>query len=163
MKYLLGMDIGTTSLKAVVFDENANPVKSTVRDYTLEVKGDRVEFNAEGYWDMALDALNELRAEYDIYAMSIDTQCETLIVTDENGTPLDKAIVWLDNRATAEADKIREIRNALSFPLRIRSKTIAPMLTSAVTIPNALWIGNKPPSPMRKPTHDIYMPNTDVT
>ena len=108
MKYLLGMDIGTTSLKAVLFDENANPVKSTVRDYTLEVKGDRVEFPAESYWEMALSALNELRAEYDIYAMSIDTQCETLIVTDENGTPLDKAIVWLDNRATAEADKIRE-------------------------------------------------------
>ncbi|MBO5939004.1 MAG: hypothetical protein J6Q82_05850 [Clostridia bacterium] len=141
MKYLLGMDIGTTSLKAVVFDENANPVKSTVRDYTLEVKGDRVEFNAEGYWEMALSALNELRAEYDIYAMSIDTQCETLIVTDENGTPLDKAIVWLDNRATAEADKIREHFGEK----RVYEATGQPEVNATWPASKLLWLkDNKP-------------------
>ena len=35
MKYLLGVDVGTTSLKAVLFDENTNPVKTVVKDYTL--------------------------------------------------------------------------------------------------------------------------------
>lgn len=108
MRYLLGIDIGTTSLKAAVFDEKANMMKAVTRDYTLDVKGDFVEFPAENYFTMMLDAMNELRAEYDIYSMSIDTQCETLIVTDENGSPLAPAIVWLDNRAVKQADKIRE-------------------------------------------------------
>ena len=114
MKYLLGIDVGTTSLKAAAFDENANCVKSVTKDYTLEVKGDFVEFPADAYWDLLSEALSEISAEYEISALSIDTQCETLIVADENGAPLDKAIVWLDNRATKEADEIRASRNKLS-------------------------------------------------
>ncbi len=108
MKYLLGIDIGTTSLKAAVFDENAKCMKSVTKDYTLEVRDDFVEFPAESYWSLFSEALSELSAEYEISAMSIDTQCETIIVADEKGTPLRKAIVWLDNRATTDAELIRE-------------------------------------------------------
>ncbi len=108
MKYLLGIDIGTTSLKAVVFSEDAKPLKTVRKDYTLITKGDFVEFPANGYWEMLQETLAEMTAEYDIYALSIDTQCETLILTDENGEPLDNAIVWLDNRAVLQAEKIKE-------------------------------------------------------
>ena len=108
MKYLLGVDIGTTSLKAAVFNEKAECMKTVTKDYTLEVKDDYVEFPAENYWMLFSEALAELSAEYEISAMSIDTQCETIIVADENGEPLRKAIVWLDNRATAEAEYIEQ-------------------------------------------------------
>ena len=47
MKYLLGADIGTTSLKATVFDENGKLIKSATKDYTLIVSVDTVEFPAE--------------------------------------------------------------------------------------------------------------------
>ncbi|MBQ9545353.1 MAG: hypothetical protein IJV00_09525, partial [Clostridia bacterium] len=56
MKYLLGADIGTTSLKAAVFDENGTLVKSAVRDYTLKVSGDLVEFDPEDYWKLFMEA-----------------------------------------------------------------------------------------------------------
>ncbi len=108
MKYLLGIDVGTTSLKAAVFDENAACVKTITKDYTLSVNGDFVEFPADEYWELTRDAIEELSKEFDIYAMGIDTQCETIIVADENGTPLDNAIVWLDNRASQEAEEIKE-------------------------------------------------------
>lgn len=108
MRYILGMDVGTTSIKAVLFDENATPVKSVTKDYTLLVKGSAVEFPAKEYRDMVVSILDEIRREYPIYAMSIDTQCETLIVADEDGEPLSNAIVWLDNRAVRQADEIRE-------------------------------------------------------
>ena len=74
MKYLLGIDIGTTSLKAVVFSEDAKPLKTVKKDYTLISKGDFVEFPADEYWKMLLETLEEMTAEYNIYAMSIDTQ-----------------------------------------------------------------------------------------
>ncbi len=108
MKYLLGIDVGTTSLKAVVFTQDLQSVKTVKKDYTLITKGDFVEFPAEEYWAMVKETLDEMREEHEIYALSIDTQCETLIVTDEKGEPLDNAIVWLDNRATAQAEKIKE-------------------------------------------------------
>ncbi len=107
MKYLLGIDVGTTSLKAVLFDETATPVKAVTKDYTLRVDGDLVTFPAKQYWELFSQALAELSAGHEITALSIDTQCETMIVTDAAGNPLTDAIVWLDNRAVREADMIR--------------------------------------------------------
>lgn len=100
MQYILGVDMGTTSLKAVLFDENARPMKTVVKDY--------VEFPTEQYWTLFSEALTEVSAEYEIAALSIDTQCETMIVTDVTGTPLNDAIIWLDNRAARQADIINE-------------------------------------------------------
>ena len=66
MPYLLGVDVGTTSMKAAVFDENAALVASAVRDYTLTVSGDRVEFDPEGYWAMLKSVMEELTATYPV-------------------------------------------------------------------------------------------------
>lgn len=110
---LLGIDIGTTSLKATVFDASLTPKKSITRDYTLDVHGDFVEFDALEYVRMTKEAIGELSAEFDICALSVDTQCETLIVTDDDANPLTKAIVWLDNRALSQAEEI-----AAHFPLK---------------------------------------------
>ena len=141
MKYLLGVDIGTTSLKAAVFDENANCMKSVTKDYTLEVKDDYVEFPTEKYWDLFSEALEEICAEYKIHAMSIDTQCETIIVTDENGNPLRKAIVWLDNRATAEADKIKDHFGEQ----KVYEVTGQPEITATWPASKLLWIRDNEP------------------
>ena len=107
MKYLLGADIGTTSLKAAVFDETGKMIKSATKDYTLIVSGDTVEFPAEDYFELFLSAYNEITEGIKISALSVDTQCETMILADENGKPLRNAIVWLDNRAAAEAEEIK--------------------------------------------------------
>ncbi len=141
MKYLLGVDIGTTSLKAAVFDENARPVKSVTKDYTLETKGDFVEFPAESYWDLFSEALEELSADYTISAMSIDTQCETLILTDENGNPITKAVVWLDNRAAKQAEEI----DAKFGVKKVYEVTGQPEITATWPASKLLWFReNKP-------------------
>lgn len=106
MKTLLGVDVGTTSLKMVLFDVEGNPLKTVSKSYTLETSGDRVEFDPEQYWQMFFEGYREIKAEYPVTALAIDTQCETLIVTDGQGKALYNAIVWLDNRATEQAEKI---------------------------------------------------------
>ena len=110
-RLFLGIDIGTTSLKAAVFDENGNRVGLRAVDYTLDTDGSSgfIEFDPERYIDMCKTVIEELTAECgEIEALSVDTQGETIIVLDENDKPLYPAIVWLDNRATAEADEIKE-------------------------------------------------------
>ncbi len=141
MKYLLGVDIGTTSLKAAVFDENARPVKSVTKDYTLETKGDFVEFPAESYWDLFSEALEELSAEYTISAMSIDTQCETLILTDESGSPITKAVVWLDNRAAKQAEEI----DAKFGVKKVYEVTGQPEITATWPASKLLWFRENQP------------------
>ena len=108
-KRYLGIDIGTTSLKAAVFDGEGRRLGLRAVDYTLDtdpVTG-FIEFGAMRYVEMCREVVAELVAECgSIDALSVDTQGETLIFADENGAPLAPAIVWLDNRATAEAEEI---------------------------------------------------------
>ena len=141
MKYLLGADIGTTSLKASVFDTDGNMIKSVTKDYTLIVSGDEVEFPAEDYVRLFCEAYDEVSQGVEISAFSIDTQCETIIVTDENDTPLMNAIVWLDNRATKQADMIKEHFGTK----KVYDVTGQPEITATWPAAKMLWIKeNKP-------------------
>ncbi|MCQ2427058.1 MAG: hypothetical protein MJ137_01475 [Clostridia bacterium] len=110
-KNFLGIDIGTTSLKAAVFDGEGKRIALRNVDYTLDSDSATgcIEFDAENYADICFEVIRELKSECgEISAISVDTQGETMILTDEDGKPLCPAVVWLDNRATAEADYIRE-------------------------------------------------------
>lgn len=104
----MGIDMGTTSIKTAVFDELLNEKIKRSADYTLESKGDRVEFEAEEYFRIVSSEIDHILGELELDALAIDTQCETMILTDEAGNPVRKAIVWLDNRATEEAKIIQE-------------------------------------------------------
>ncbi len=109
-KKYLGIDIGTTSLKAAVFNSKGERLGLVVKDYTLDTDSETgyIEFDAMRYVEMCREAIRELTDSCGkIDALSVDTQGETLIFTDEGGKPLMPAIVWLDNRADKEADAIR--------------------------------------------------------
>ena len=106
-KYL-GIDIGTTSIKAAVYQKNGERLALKVADYTLDsdAKTGFIEFNPDRYVEICKSLINELTEECgSITALSVDTQGETLILTDEQGTPVYPAVVWLDNRATEEAPR----------------------------------------------------------
>ncbi|MBO4853730.1 MAG: hypothetical protein J5482_01100 [Oscillospiraceae bacterium] len=136
MRYLLGVDVGTSALKAVLFDENGATVCSVTKEYTLHVSGDVVEYPAEGYWRLFKEALDEIRADYPVYALSIDTQCETMIVTDASGKPLCNAIVWLDNRAAAQAEELR----ARFGEKAVYEHTGQPEITATWPASKLLWL-----------------------
>ena len=107
----LGIDIGTTSLKAAVFDKNGRRIAMRSVDYQLysDPATGFIEFDADRYADMCFDVIESLTAECGrITALSVDTQGETMILADADGRPLCPAVVWLDNRAGKEADLIRE-------------------------------------------------------
>ena len=105
---LLGIDMGTTSVKTAAFDDKLCELKKLTADYIVDSHGDIMEFPAEEYWNIVRGEIEKITAELKIDALAIDTQCETLILTDECGNPTRAAIVWLDNRATEEAKIIEE-------------------------------------------------------
>ena len=152
MKYLLGADIGTTSLKAAVFDETGKMIKSATKDYTLIVSGDTVEFPAEDYFELFLSAYNEITEGIKISALSVDTQCETMILADENGKPLRNAIVWLDNRAAAEAEEIK----AFFGNKKVYEVTGQPEITATWPAAKLLWVKKNEPEIFAK-TNKVFL------
>lgn len=138
---LLGIDVGTTSLKAAVFDAEGNMLSSATIDYTLFTEGDRVEFAAEQYWEITQEAIRKVSAEHSIDALAIDTQGETLILTDEKGTPLCNAVVWLDNRAAREAEEIEQAFGRK----RIYEVTGQPEVTATWPACKLLWFQKHKP------------------
>ena len=141
MKHLMGIDIGTTSLKGCVFDEQGNELASVTKAYTLITEGELVEFPAEKYFNLFEEAYNELSAKTRIDAFAIDTQGETLIFLDKEGKPLMNAIVWLDNRADKEAKTIEDTFG-LKTVYEITGQTEVPAGYPAAKV---LWLKNNKP------------------
>ncbi len=152
MKYLLGADIGTTSLKAAVFDETGKIIKSVSKDYTLVVSGDKVEFPAEDYFRLFKEAYDEISEGLIISAFSVDTQCETMILTDEKGIPLRNAIVWLDNRATKEAYEIKKHFGNK----KVYEFTGQPEITATWPAAKLLWVKKNEPEIFAK-TKKVFL------
>lgn len=146
MKYLLGIDIGTTSLKGCVFDERGKELASVTKAYTLLTEGERVEFPAEKYFELFQEAYDELSAQFPITSFAIDTQGETLIFLDKQGQPLMNAIVWLDNRAETEAKAI-EAAFGLQAVYEITGQTEVP---AGYPAPKILWLKNNRPDLFKK-------------
>lgn len=154
-KLFLGIDIGTTSIKAAVFDEAGKRIGLRAVDYTLDTDATTgyIEFEAERYVQMCKQVIDELTAECgEIYALSVDTQGETLIVTDEQGKPLYPAIVWLDNRAEAEAEEIR----ARFGCERVYNVTGQPEITAGWPASKLLWLKRNRPEIFAR-IHRIFM------
>ena len=137
----MGIDIGTTSVKTAVFDETLEQKISLSADYTLDAHGDAVEFDGEAYWTIVKGEIEKVKKELSVDALAIDTQCETLILTDENGTPVRPAIVWLDNRATEEAELI----TAHFGHKRVYEVTGQPEITATWPACKLLWVKRNEP------------------
>jgi len=114
MSILLGIDVGTTSVKACLFDLRGNCLGRSSSDYSLLTPAiDYVEIDAEVYWRSVCIAVQKSLQEAgllgnDVKAIAVSSQGETIIPVDRNGNPLHNAIVWLDNRARKEAIRLKE-------------------------------------------------------
>lgn len=149
---LMGIDMGTTSVKTAVFTERLEEKIKLTADYTLSSHGDIVEFPAEKYWEIVKGEIEKVTAELKIDALAIDTQCETLILTDEDGNPTREAIVWLDNRATEEAKLIEEHFGRR----RVYEVTGQPEVTATWPACKLLWVKRNEPEVWAK-TRRVFL------
>lgn len=107
-KYILAIDQGTTSSRAIVFDASGLPVATAQKELTQHYPADGwVEHDAEDIWRDVQSLMREAVAKAglrggDIAAIGITNQRETTVVWERaGGRPIHRAIVWQDRR-TAE-------------------------------------------------------------
>ena len=148
-KYLIGIDLGTSGTKTVLFDENGNVTASSTAEYPLiQPQNGWAEQDPELWWDACVTTLQQVMGESgidptDVAGIGLSGQMHGLVLLDERGEVLRNSIIWCDGRTAAECAEITDIIGAR----RLIEITANPALTG-FTAGKILWV--------RKHEPDIY-------
>ncbi|MFZ2964243.1 MAG: glycerol kinase GlpK [Rhodoglobus sp.] len=130
-RYVLAIDQGTTSSRAIVFGRAGTPVATAQLEHRQILPGaGRVEHDAAEIRDNVVDVIGRALAaanatSSDIAAVGITNQRETTVVWDRaTGEPITNAIVWQDTRTQDIVDRV-----AAGDPDRLRKRTGLPLAT----------------------------------
>lgn len=114
MSYILALDQGTTSSRAIIFDAEGEIVSLAQREFKQYFPAPGwVEHDANEIWStqfaVVLEALESAKLKSsDVSALGITNQRETVVVWDRaTGEPIHHAIVWQDRRTAAVCDQLR--------------------------------------------------------
>ena len=114
MKYILALDQGTTSSRAVLFNRDAKPVAIAQQEFTQYFpKPGWVEHDALEIWQTQKNVMQEVLQKAGVTAsqiegMGITNQRETSVLWDRRtGLPIAPAIVWQDRRTSGFCDKLK--------------------------------------------------------
>lgn len=118
---VLAVDLGTTRVKAAVVALDGRIVASAEGGYPVFTDGERgrAEQDAVVWWDAAREAMRtavgrarnlvaEQGGELRVVAACVGGQGPSIVATDESGTPLANAIIWMDQRSEPERRRLAE-------------------------------------------------------
>ncbi len=115
MKYILGIDVGTTSLKAALFNQQLETVGRAKVDYGTEYPASGwAEQPADQWWNAMKEAVGKIFASAeapspaDLEIIAIDAMTPTMVPVDADGHALRNALIWMDRRAENESQLIAE-------------------------------------------------------
>ncbi len=100
----IGVDLGSTNLKAALYDENLNCVAQKGAPVAYIREGEFIEFDAEKYFDDLTAVLHDLMAENPgkVLEIALTGQAESLVCLDAEGKAVYNAISWMDERSGEE-------------------------------------------------------------
>ena len=140
----IGLDVGTTGCKAIVFNEQGHTLGQGSREYSiLAPHPNWAEQDAETVWQQAWDALGEaVAAAHDDppTALALSVQGEAIVPVDRDGRPLRPAILGMDTRTEAENEWLAEQFGAEN----LFHRTGMPLHTIN-TLPKLLWLQRHEP------------------
>lgn len=130
----LGVDLGTSAVKAVAVDESGAVLEVEQRTYPLtSPQPGWVEQCPEDWWTASRDALAAVAAKVGgdrVRGIGLSGQMHGMVAMDEDGRVLRDAILWNDNRNGAECDWIIERAGGLDALLAMTNNTVLPGFTA---------------------------------
>ena len=115
---LLGIDVVTSSVKAVLLDARGKLCAACQAEYPLHhIRPAWVEQDPEDWWKATCLAVREALSKVPqgperVLGLAVSSQAPTLLPLDRSGRPLRPAMIWMDRRAEAEAVRLTEILGA---------------------------------------------------
>lgn len=153
IKALLGLDVGTTSTKAVLFDLDGNEITRASSDpyRNQSPQPGWVEQDPEEIWQAVLSTIREIVEKShsaQITAMSMSVQSGSLIPGDKEGKPVYPMITWLDGRTS---DLVKDWKQA-GFEKTVKSIS-GWSLYPGLCLPTIAWLRENMPDVFQKATH----------
>ncbi|MGO3488956.1 MAG: gluconokinase [Leuconostoc carnosum] len=115
MDYMIGVDLGTTSTKAVLFDDKNQVIATVNKGYQLyRDSSDMAEEDLNEIFEAFIDALGDivrsanLKADDKITAVSFSSAMHSLIAFDKDWQPLTRVITWADTRAVKYTEELKK-------------------------------------------------------
>lgn len=148
MSYLLGIDAGTSNVKAVLFDaDGAEIAVADRKSETFHVENNGVEQDMETVWQNAMECLREITARcpkecQELAAIGVTGQGEGFWAVDRSGAPVQRALLWCDGRAVDEVTDLTERQPELGQSYH--STTGTPPLTGNQLILTRWMMHNRP-------------------
>ena len=146
MQYLLGVDIGTSGTKTVLFDGKGNTVTSALEEYPLyQPHIGWAEQDPEDWWKAVADTIARVVKSSgvnpsDIKGLGLSGQMHGMVLLDRDAQVLRPSIIWCDQRTQVECDQITEIIGRE----RLVEITANPALTG-FTASKVMWVKNHQP------------------
>ena len=102
MAYLLGIDIGTSGTKTVLFNEHGNTVASAIGEYPLyQPQIGWAEQDPEDWWKATVDTIRQVLSKSginpaDIKGIGLSGQMHGMVLLDKDGNVIRSSIIWCD-------------------------------------------------------------------
>lgn len=115
MEYYLGLDLGTGSLKTVLFDVNGKEIAQSTVEYPLyQPHNGWSEQEPEDWYQAALSTVRDVMEQSDVpkeqvKGLGISGQMMGVVMLDKDGQALRRAILWNDGRTTESCEHVRQI------------------------------------------------------
>jgi len=153
MAYVLGLDLGTSALKGLVFDEKGKLIATASADYSLAIPKPGYSEQEPEDWKQAtllvIEALIEKTPQLkkELVGISFSGQMHSLVLLDEQNQVIRPAILWNDVRTTKQCQRIMaEFGSTL---LNI-TKNVA---LEGFTLPKILWVQENEPDNWKQVRH----------
>ncbi|MFC7371945.1 gluconokinase [Fictibacillus iocasae] len=142
--YMLGVDIGTTSTKAVLFDDRGTVISTENIGYPLHTPDiSTAEQDPEQIFQAVIQVISQIMSKHKdktLALISFSSAMHSVIAIEENGDPLTPCITWADNRSEVWAHKIKTKHNGHNLYKRTGTP-IHPMSPFS----KIMWIANDHP------------------
>ena len=142
--YYIGLDIGTSSVKALLVSADGEVLDSATPEYSFQTpKPLWAETDPEVWWDATCKAIRSLLGEVkasEIAAVGLTGQMHGMVALDSKGKVLRPCIMWNDQRSYRECDEITRMVGESEI-LRITGNPVL----AGFTAPKVLWVKNNEP------------------
>lgn len=158
MRYLLGLDIGTSGTKTALFDENGVTIKTATYGYDLyQPQAMWAEQNPDDWWQASLKGISDVIRESginskDIKGIGLSGQMHGLVLVDKEHKVIRNSIIWCDQRTEKQCEYMTEVIGKE----RLIEITGNPALTG-FTLSKLLWVRDNEPENYNK-IYKILLP-----